>query len=302
MKRQVPWLIFAIVELASIQPAPFDRISEEPGLRREHQESVDLVTHKFSARSPDGGLSCRLALPGEARSCTTLERSILDTVVRLEVRAPDGKGGWEGGKGHATVMRGRYLVTHNHFSVRLSTFESMENNGAAAVSLYRADGEKILLEAPPTIFKVIAEDSQSLVLDFGTDEAGQGFFEGLGLASADLIAWQDLQLEPGIEVAQVDWDGRMAHVDWVLVEEVFDEGGTRVLVLSDGLLQGASGGGVFWQGYHIANNWQTVEVLDEGGSLVRQFSKAALNAHNVTSLSASGFAVQPMEPNLPTGD
>ena len=107
-----------------------------------------------------------------------------------------------------------------------------------------------------------------------------------------LEATEDLQVEPGTAVAQLDWDGRMAHVDWVLVEEVLEEGGTRVLVLSDELLQGAAGGGVFWQGYHIANNWMSGEVVDEGGSVVRQFSKAALNTYNVTSTAAVLFGAQ----------
>ena len=283
MQKRLQWIIIAIVGLTSLQNAPSDPIQKEPGLQPESRRAVSFEADEFSPRTVDDNSSCLVPSKAQVELCAALERSILDSVVRLEVRAPDGKGGWAGGKGHATVMKGRYLVTHNHFSVRLSTFETMENNGAAAVSLYRANGEKILLEAPPTIFKVVAEDSQSLVLDFGTDEEGQGFFEGQGLASADFRTWDDLQVVPGAEVAQVDWDGRMAYVDWVLVEEVLDEGGTPVLVLSDDLLQGASGGGVFWQGYHIANNWKSGEVVDEGGSVVRQFSKAALNTYNVTS-------------------
>ncbi len=282
LSRLMP-IIIAIVGLTSLQHAPSDRIQDQPGLQPEPQQGVELEMHKLSTRRSEGKPSCSLARPAEVELCAILERSILDTVVRLEVSGPDGNGGWAWGNGHATVMEGRYLVTHNHFSVPLSTFASSIQAWAATVSLYRADGETILLNAPLTIFQIIAEDRESLVLDFGTDEGGRGFFEAQGLASADFRVLPDLQIKPGVEVAQVDWDGQMAHVDWVFVEEVLDDEGTRVLVLSDDVLQGASGAGVFWQGYHIANNWKSGELVDEGGSIVRQYSKAALNTHNVTS-------------------
>lgn len=291
LSRLMP-ITIAIVGLTSLQQAPSGWIQEEPGLKSEPQESVELEMDKLSARRSDGNPSCRLALPATVGLCATLERSILDTTVRLEVSGPDGNGGWAGNIGHATVMEGRYLVTHNHFSVPFSTPERSAYPWAATVSLYRANGEKFLSGAPLTIFQIIAEGRESLVLDFGTDEEGRGFFEARGLASADFRVSQDLKVRPGVEVGQVNWDGQMAHVDWVLVEEVLNEGGTRVLVLSDDLLQGASGAGIFLQGYHIANNWKSGEVVDEGGSVVRQYSKAALNTYNLTAPDPVPFSTQ----------
>ena len=168
MQVQLQWLIIAIVGLTSLQHAPSDPIQEEPG-----PQPVP--------RTADANSSCLAPSKAQVELCATLERSILDSVVRLEVRAPDGKGGWEGGKGHATVMKGRYLVTHNHFGVRLSTFETMENTGAAAVSLYRANGEKILLEAPPfketlTLFVCPELEHQTLgVLSHALEDRRRGF-------------------------------------------------------------------------------------------------------------------------------
>ncbi len=235
---------------------------------------------ELMAQTDANGFLCATPAPAIVETCLALEHQILASVVRLEVRSPavasDGR--WAGGKGHGTIMDGRYVVIHNHFSVPLSSLKNAENNGGTAVSLFKANGEKILLEAPPTVFTVVVEDPGTLVLDFGTNEAGQGFFEALGLPSARFKTWQNFQLEPGVEVAQVDWDGTQAHVDWVQVSDILVEDGTPTLELDNALTLGASGGGVFWQGFHIANNWSTVSVHNESGAVVREYSNAALNS------------------------
>jgi hypothetical protein len=42
---------------------------------------------------------------------------------------------------------------------------------------------------------------------------------------------------------------------------------------------GSSGGGVFWQGIHIANNWQRTTVnVSRGTAMLYQYSSAALNS------------------------
>jgi negative regulator of sigma E activity len=48
-------------------------------------------------------------------------------------------------------------------------------------------------------------------------------------------------------------------------------------------LKGASGGGVFWNGNHIAINWQTVRLLEEDGEVLEQFSTVALNSDRVVA-------------------
>ena len=93
LSRLMP-IIIAIVGLTSLQHAPSDRIQDQPGLQPEPQQGVELEMHNLSARRSDGKPSCSLARPAEVELCAILERSILDTVVRLEVSGPDGNGGW----------------------------------------------------------------------------------------------------------------------------------------------------------------------------------------------------------------
>lgn len=216
--------------------------------------------------------------------CETLEQQILASVVRLKVRGPavDDHSQHTSGIGYGTVVAGRYLVTHNHFRVDIAFLEQMPDNGAAAVSLYRASGEKIVLEAPPDVFTVAYEDRETLVLDFGTIE-DKGFFEANGLQSARLSTWQKIQLRPGMHVAQVDWDGERAHIDWVGVDKIITHEGTPRLILSNGVSNGASGGGIFWNRYHIANNWSLIETVGADGTILDQVTIAALNTEAVAT-------------------
>lgn len=258
------------------------------GIQLEAVDQGDSSARQSLTQAATNDPLCAHPAPAVEQTCGALERQILASVVRLEVRGPNvnDDGRWAGGIGHGTIMDGRYLVTHNHFSIPLSMLKNVKKAGAAAVSMYKANGERIMLEAPPTVFTVVVEDPETLVLDFGTNDAGQGFFEMLGMPSAKFRARQDLQLQPGMEVAQIDWDGTTAHVDWVRVNDFSTEDGTPTLELDNFVARGASGGGVFWQGYHVANNWATVTVLDEAGSVVRQYSRTALNSLKVI---APGF-------------
>ena len=78
-------------------------------------------------------------------------------------------------------------------------------------------------------------------------------------------------------VAQVDWDGNESRVEWTTIEEIITEDGVPRLLLNNGVTRGSSGGGVFWNGKHIANNWKTIEHLDSGGNIVYLTSVAPLN-------------------------
>ena len=227
---------------------------------------------------------CAQAALASSLTCETLEQQILASVVRLSVRGPavDDHGQYADSIGHGTVVAGRFLVTHNHFPVDVAFLEQVPHNGAAAVSLYRASGEKIVLEALPDVFTVVYEDRETLVLDFGTIE-DKGFFEAKGLQSARLSTWPEIQLGPGMHVAQVDWDGERAHIDWVAVDKIVTQEGTPRLVLSHGVSRGASGGGVFWNGYHIANNWSLVESIGTNGTVLSQVTVAALNSEAVAT-------------------
>jgi hypothetical protein len=81
-----------------------------------------------------------------------------------------------------------------------------------------------------------------------------------------------------MEVAQVDWDGVTAHVEWVRVTAVYATGDTPQMELDNFVEQGASGGGVFYEGVHVANTWlRQTERTADSGEVLRQYSIAALN-------------------------
>jgi hypothetical protein len=200
-----------------------------------------------------------------------MAQRVLASTVRIEFHGPGG------GIGHGTVIGGRYLVTHNHYLASAATLANGGNGEVTAVSVYKASGDIILLEAPLSYFTVAAEKPETLVLDFQA-YGGVGFFDSLGVPSAESKTLAELSLQPGTEVAQIDWDGGTAHVDWVRVTAVYTEGDTPTLELDNFVEQGASGGGVFYEGYHIANNWSRhTDRAADTGEVLRQVSVAAFN-------------------------
>jgi hypothetical protein len=217
------------------------------------------------------------------RNRAAWEQKMLASAVRLELRvfevSEDGEplASLQSSTGHATVKDGRYLVTHNHYGVSL---KSEQAGTTTRVTVFKADEEEIILHQPLTAVEVAFEDPQTLVLDFGVC-SGQGVFAQLDVASADFRHWQALPLEAGMEVAQLDWDGDTAHVDWVEIEEVVNKNGVCSLRLSNFVRTGASGGPIFLDGYHIANNWSRATVRDRNEQIIDQHSFAALNSPQV---------------------
>ena len=239
-------------------------------------------------------VSCSQPPIGQQQQCAAWEQQILATTVRIQVSgwlasAAENTAIWtrlDTEIGHGTVMNGRYLVTHNHYQMPFDLLAA--GRVAGLVSLFTSAGEPILSKADINIISIAYEDSQTLVLDFQT-ETGQGLFDALGLPSATCKSWTELELQPGMEVAQIDWDGTVVHVDWVQVETVLLEGETPKLELDNFNEIGSSGGGVFWRGEHIANNWQRTTVNESGRTAVfRQFSSAALNSVPVVTVLTTG--------------
>jgi hypothetical protein len=181
---------------------------------------------------------------------------------------------------HATVKEGRYLVTHNHGEVLGSNAKKKEFN---KISVYTADGTLIWPKGPLNTITITVEDEETLMLDFGGYN-DQGLFALLGVPSAQFSASESFPLQPGMEVAQVVWNGSRAYVDWVTINDVVTEGGTPRLELANFVPSGTSGGGEFWKGYHIANTWYNGTVYgDTNGAVSRQFSVAALNSPQVAA-------------------
>ena len=67
-------------------------------------------------------------------------------------------------------------------------------------------------------------------------------------------------------------------------QDIVTERGTSSLELANLVTSGTSGGGVFWNGYHIANTWYQAYVFAENGvTISRHFSAAALNSSQVAA-------------------
>jgi hypothetical protein len=237
--------------------------------------------------TPAAEIQCGQPKPEDVATCQQWEEEILATTVRIQLS------GWLASAeantatwtqlnteiGHGTVKDGRYLVTHNHYQMPFDLLAAGRVTGL--VYLFTAAGEPILSKADINIVSVAYEDSQTLVLAFQT-ETGEGLFDGLGIPSASFKPWTDLHLQPGLEVAQIDWDGTIADVDWIRIETVITAAETPKLELANFNEIGSSGGGVFWQGIHIANNWQRTTINETGGTAVlHQYSSAALNSYQL---------------------
>ena len=211
-------------------------------------------------------------------ACFQWEQQILATTLRIQMQSSvefDLDMGREPmfheAISHATVVGGRYLVTHNHFKF---SPEYQGNGTSLYATLYTTANEMI---AEVATFTVAYVDTQTLILEF-TDKEGQGLFDKLGLPSAQMMAWDTLPLEPGLEVAQVNWDGTTTQINCVQIEAVTMDEGLPRLDLANSIELGSSGGGVFWQGVHIANNWQRTTLYESGSiHVLHQFSSAALN-------------------------
>ena len=248
-------------------------------------------------------IRCGQPQPEDIAICQQWEEEILATTVRIQLSgwlasAETNTATWsrlDTKIGHGTVKDGRTLVTHNHYQMPFDLLAAGRVTGL--VSLFTSAGEPILAKADINMVSVVYRDSQTLVLAFQT-ETGEGLFDVLGIPSASFKTWTDLPLQPGQEVAQIDWDGATAHVDLVEIQAVITDNGTAKLELDNFNEVGSSGGGVFWQRVHIANNWQRTTVSETGGTAVlHQFSSAALNS--VSLVAADNVIAQTIVTSVP---
>jgi hypothetical protein len=249
--------------------------------------SSEVLVDDLLRSIDEPGPFCSNPMPDQVKECQELEDQILASTVRIELnlwRVDDGGDGYTrvgvDRIEHATIKDGRYLVTHNHGEVSLSDLRS---NSLNSISILTAKGLPRLTNMPLSTISMAVEDAETLVLDLGV-YGGQGLFDMMGLSSAEFKAWESLPLQPGMEVAQVNWGGTTAHVEWVRVDDILTDSGTPRLELDNFVTLGTSGGGVFWNGYHIANTWYQRTVFDkESGTVLSQSSVAALNSTQVAT-------------------
>lgn len=220
----------------------------------------------------DESPSCANPTAEREADCRAMAERLLAMTVRVEFLTAH-----EISRGHATVVDGRYLITHNHYPIAETCTRNEGGCDVTAISLFKANGEIILANAPLQSVAFDLVSPETLVLDFG-DLGGQGLFDVLGLPSAEIGTGESLNVTPGSEVAQVDWNGTTAHVDWSRVKSIGVDGVTPYMELDTFVEHGASGGGVFYNGVHIANNWtRCTDVAAADGEISSQFSVAALN-------------------------
>jgi hypothetical protein len=259
-------------------------------LNASHFESARAVSPQLSEQpSAQNEISCLRPASYEMKiHCANLEANLLAVTVRIEMHAQYNLQGHNYTKvhpSHATIMAGRYLVTHNHFKFALTETAARGEEGYFAISLRSADGAPILDQASLDAFTIVHADAQTLVLEFLTPQ-GNGLFSALGLPSANFADWQIANLHPGTELAQIDWNGTRAHVDWVQIDNMQLYDAVPQLQVNNFARFGCSGGGIFWQGQHIGNNWaRNVEENPANDEITRRYSIVALNSSGVLELA-----------------
>ncbi len=230
------------------------------------------------------GESCKRPLPWHKQQCEEIEQTILDSTVRIALHGwVEVENGYDverihGTISHATVVDGRYLITHNHFGIPLSQvllYSRHANGEFTGVSIFLLDGTAVLDQGSIESFVVIAEQGETAVLDFG-----EGFFTSLGLHSATVAGETAVSLQAGMEVAQIDWD-RKGHtrIVWTKIDTIYAKDNLPLIRVQHFIELGASGGGVFVNGVHIGNNWG--RITSQNG---QQLSVVALNMAMLNTL------------------
>jgi hypothetical protein len=235
---------------------------------------IPLFYKSYFASGGDDSNQLIKSLPNRA----LIEEQILISTVRLEIESwtvRDGEAGYDLDvkASHATVKDGRFLVTHNHFSTAFREQPGIREETYRSVRLSNTNGE-VVFQGPLSDFGVVWEDAETLVIE----HKDAALFSKLGFDSAEFEEWSTLSLQPGMEVAQIDWNGSITWVEWTTIEAVQVEEDVPVLVLDGDIMIGASGGGVFWQGIHGANHWTVRQELDASDTVVGSITKAALNS------------------------
>lgn len=238
------------------------------------------------------GAVARGPVTADVQSRQRVEQQALSSTVRLNCERwtvyPDESGyDVDSRVAHATIVENRYLVTHNHFTF---PFDCSSDNDAYSCLRIRTLSGKSICVAPMASVSVVAQDEQTLILDLGTRGAA-ALRSVPGLPLADPALYRPKEILPGATVAQVDWDGRQTRIDWTTILAVVQEDGVTKLILADDVAPGASGGGVYLNGFLVANNWTSIRMLDDEGKEIGKASSAALfSAELMGDLMAHGFA------------
>ncbi len=274
-------LVFAGMKLFSVETASglTTNSAAQPG---------DIQLNNSEQVIPAREISCANPVPDRAADCQRMEQMIMDSSVRIMMYTTlmeiDGVCCRSiNANGYATVKDGRYLVTHNHYNETVfSLLQQGDPQGQVYVNVINTKGE-VILTVPAQTVAVHLVEGETSVLDFG-EKDGVGVLATLGLKSAEYKAQPSLPIQPGMEVAQIDWDGSVPHINWTSIEDIITDSGTPNVKISSCIKKGASGGGLFWRGYHIGNNWsRSPQCNVETAPSSAHHSFAALNSAFVAS-------------------
>lgn len=209
-----------------------------------------------------------------------VEQLMLNATVRLAAETwlvNEGEYGYTilRSEGHGTVVNGRFLITHNHHTIPLSLSETgFDPDIYTRLFIFNPAGDLINI-LPLTDFQIALREPQTLLLTYVGQKSDLPFgtvgliVEQLGTAGG---------LQPGDEVAQINWDGKITSVEWTQVTAVHLQHDPPCLELAHETQLGASGGAIFWEGKHIGNNWlKGIKVSGQTGQSC-QYSKAILNS------------------------
>ncbi|RMG76478.1 MAG: RHS repeat-associated core domain-containing protein [Chloroflexi bacterium] len=174
-------------------------------------------------------------------------QQILDSTVLLQIQyqgptaCPVGTAQFCIANSHGTVLDDQTILSHNHFQELSFSIHS--------ITLYDAYGNVIPSNGGFT--QQYLSNSQTSTLTFAS-----GTFSSQTPATFGNVSTTGIQ--NGDRVAVIDWDGinpGSTHVVWANVTDISNHDGTQALKVDVTVNGGASGGGVFFNGTHIANNW-----------------------------------------------
>jgi hypothetical protein len=272
-KKSIFLLIVLAIITALIAPTLIDAMAIDAA------EAAPTAQNQFAFATP---VSTQPIEATQNGSRAQLEEQILNATVRIEMHTQFYLQEYPLSKissSHATIIGGRYLLTHNHFQFSLTqpVTEGDGQEGYMGISLRSTNGNLLLENAPLSAFQIVHEDPQTLVLSF-VAENGRGLFAEAGLPGAAAIDWQSVPWQEGMGLAQVDWDGKTAHVDWARFENLSQAEGVPQIQVANFPIKGSSGGGLFWNGVHVGNTWaRNIEEDPDTGEIVRRYSIIALN-------------------------
>ena len=221
------------------------------------------------------GHSCGAPEDGhEGRLCAEMEQEILDSTILLSmVFTAYYCDDWDcyylevGGTFHGTILDDSTLLTHDHFEelanekygLSLTSNEFWEIFSMTNLSLFDTGGNRIPFSGTIDITRF--PDQETSLFAFGKD-----IFKGKNEATPANLSYT--QPSKGSEVAVINWTGELGstRVDWATTQEdasLTVSGKTHVVVHDAFLRNGSSGGGVYFDGYLIGNNW-IHNISDEG--------------------------------------